>query len=354
MRLVLLALLTIGLLPFGFVRSLHAKTVAPPAYSDNRDDAAALVRSLYNAINRHEYARAYSYFNPPLEVSFKRYVAGFADTGSVTVYTGTITYEGAAGSTYQQVPIAIRATAKDGSSKVFSGCYTIRGSNDQTSDAPFNGLKIEKALLKSSQEDILSAAVPETCEGAPPLEAWPAGDEAQRIETQFISENRNSCNRMFDNPEYGGGSKPQVHDLTYTFQGDTTEQKARLYVFECYAAAYNFTQVYYYTSAEGPPKRLTFAEPKLTITYQDEDSAKLKSMTPAGIVTNDFLTNSSYDPATQSLSAVPKWRGAGDAYSVGKWVFTGGAFVLTDYDVDPTYDGETETISVFKNGVFVP
>ena len=35
---------------------------AQPPYMDDRSTAASLVRSYYNAINRQEYARAYTYF----------------------------------------------------------------------------------------------------------------------------------------------------------------------------------------------------------------------------------------------------------------------------------------------------
>ena len=63
---------------------------AEPAYLDDRSTAAALIRSFYNAVNRHEYARAYTYFGPnggpkPYEI----FAQGYADTQFVTVATGT-------------------------------------------------------------------------------------------------------------------------------------------------------------------------------------------------------------------------------------------------------------------------
>src|SRR5690349_21692340 len=63
---------------------------AQPAYVDDRSTAASLVRSYYNAINRQEYARAYTYFgdnNAPQ--SYSSFAAGYADTVSVTVATGS-------------------------------------------------------------------------------------------------------------------------------------------------------------------------------------------------------------------------------------------------------------------------
>ena len=47
---------------FASVLATASAGAAEPAYLDDRSDAASLVQSLYNAINRHEYARAWDYF----------------------------------------------------------------------------------------------------------------------------------------------------------------------------------------------------------------------------------------------------------------------------------------------------
>ena len=65
---------------------------AQPAYVDDRSTAASLVRSYYNAINRQEYARAYTYFgdnNAPQ--SYASFAAGYADNLHPTV-TDLCTY----------------------------------------------------------------------------------------------------------------------------------------------------------------------------------------------------------------------------------------------------------------------
>ena len=43
-------------------QGIEARAQEEFPYVDDRSDGAALVRSLYNAINRKEYARAYGYF----------------------------------------------------------------------------------------------------------------------------------------------------------------------------------------------------------------------------------------------------------------------------------------------------
>ena len=88
---------------------------AEDKYLDDRSDAAALVRSLYNAVNRKEYARAWDYFGDQKPAkTYDKFVKGYADTARVDVATGGISEEGAAGSIFYQVPVAIRATGKDG------------------------------------------------------------------------------------------------------------------------------------------------------------------------------------------------------------------------------------------------
>src|SRR6185437_17036568 len=80
---------------------------AEPAYLDDRSTAAALVKSFYNAVDRHEYARAYTYFGAAGGPQpYAQFAAGYADTVSVRVVTGTAQGEGAAGSTYFTLPVA--------------------------------------------------------------------------------------------------------------------------------------------------------------------------------------------------------------------------------------------------------
>ena len=50
---------------------------ADDGYMDNRSSAADLVRSLYNAINLHEYARAYDYFSTPPAKDFATFQGSY-------------------------------------------------------------------------------------------------------------------------------------------------------------------------------------------------------------------------------------------------------------------------------------
>ena len=67
-------------------------------YLDDRSSAAAIVTSLYNAVNRKEYARAWDYFGdrkPAKDV--ETFAKGYENTTQVKVRTGNVASEGAAG-----------------------------------------------------------------------------------------------------------------------------------------------------------------------------------------------------------------------------------------------------------------
>jgi hypothetical protein len=136
--------------------ALAAGVIAAPAmaddtsYVDDRSTATTVIESLYNAINRSEYARAYSYFGDSANSqSFADFKAGYADTASVMLKTGDETSEGAAGSTYYTLPVAIDAEATDGTHKVFAGCYQLRLVQPALQEEPpFRALHIEKGTLE--------------------------------------------------------------------------------------------------------------------------------------------------------------------------------------------------------------
>ena len=78
------------------VAAMLVSSVAMPAmaddsdYVDNRSTGATVIESFYNAINRSEYARAYSYFGAEPEQSFEDFRDGYADTVSVTLRTARL------------------------------------------------------------------------------------------------------------------------------------------------------------------------------------------------------------------------------------------------------------------------
>ncbi|WP_018235305.1 hypothetical protein [Ensifer sp. BR816] len=143
--------------------SVEGRAQEPAPYVDDRSDGAALIRSLYNAINRKEYARAYAYFGDAKPVGeFKAFADGYAKTLSVEVRIGKVTTEGAAGSIYAAVPVAIRSVEQEGKIRFFSGCYVARIINPSLQVPPFTPYQIETARLEAAEGPI-DKAIPREC-----------------------------------------------------------------------------------------------------------------------------------------------------------------------------------------------
>lgn len=318
--------------------ALPSLASAQDAYLDDRSDAASLVRSLYNAVNRKEYARAWDYYGDEKPAkTYDTFVQGYAETTRVDVATGAVSEEGAAGSVFYQVPVAIRATDAKGEQKVFAGCYTARLAQPQIQEPPFRPMHIEKGTLEPNTDGgPLSSVLPESCGDAPPASA-DAGKDG--ILAAFEATYGAICQTLEPDAE-AGAADPEITPLKFRYYEGDDEREARLYKFNCIEGAYNTGEVYYLETDTGEFRQLQFAEPDLDIRYEDPEETRLKSMTIVGYETTDQLVNSFYDDKEMSLTSFNKWRGVGDTSSTGKWIFRNGEFTLVHYEVDPTSDGE--------------
>jgi hypothetical protein len=318
----------------------HAAFAAEVPYVDDRSDAEAVVRSLYNAITRHEYARAWGYFGETKPAGdFDAFAKGFDNTDRVDVQTGGVAEEGAAGSVYFTVPVAIKAVATDGTETVFSGCYTLRQVNGQLQEPPFNPIHIEKGELKPSTSPFESA-MPESCGDAPPP---PRKDVVlEQAKNAFAAAYASQCSAT--QPDGKPTGEPESHVIHYTGSdatGETGEREARLFRFACSMGAYNEDAVYYLSSEPDAVRQVQFASPELDIHYESADSqAKVEAVNIIGFQTDNRWQNSSYDDATRSITSHANWRGAGDAGTSGTWLFRNGRFSLVQFDVDASYDNE--------------
>ncbi|MGI6852915.1 DUF1176 domain-containing protein [Mesorhizobium sp. 1B3] len=322
-------------------------------YLDDRSDAAALVRSLYNAIDRREYGRAWSYFGEKKPAKdFDTFAKGFANTVRVDVETGAVSSEGAAGSTFYQVPVAIKATANDGKESVFAGCYTARLANPAIQGETFQPLHLEKGMLKVADGD-LTDAVPAQCgDGPPPPARDFVKEQAQRA---FVATYGSICQTLARDaePDAAGLERYEIGFHYISDPEDQPERKAQLFKFACGSGAYNTNEVYYFADDMDEVTQLQFAAPELDIRYENDDSeGKVESTTIIGYLTEDQLVNSDYDPATKTLTSFSKWRGIGDASSTATYIFRNGAFTLVKYDVDASYDEKVnpETVLDFNIG----
>lgn len=324
------------------ILSMFAATGARADYLDDRSTPERLVESLYNALANKEFARAWSYFETRPATDFDTYVSGFEGTGKVEVRTGPAEADSAAGTTRWHVPVAILATGTDGSETVFAGCYVARLSDPQIQGEPYRPMAFEGARL-SVADAPFEEALPHGCGAGEAL-----SEDERRLRTvrrRYVSDWTGECDM-----EASASDGPKVWPITFNYMSDLSDAPARrawLYGFTCRYAAYNVVDVFYLWKDGEELRPLALAEPELDIRYAGDDPAKLESMYVIGFGTASQLINADYDPDTLTLTSFVKWRGLGDSWSSGKWIFRGGAFTLVRYEVDPTMDGKEEGIVVF-------
>lgn len=308
---------------------------ATSGYLDDRSSAEALVRSLYNAINRQEYARAYAYFETPPARTLDAYAAGYEDTESVEVLTGTARADPGAGNLYYSIPVAIRAQQKNGEERVFAGCYDLHLANPTIQTTPYAPLQIKQGHL-SPADGPLRDVLPASCgEGTPVDQGDPMLEQAKQLFTATYSD---SC-RPEKAPD---GEEPvETHLIRYKARFGDEEREAQLFRFFCDLGAYNESHVYFLTDDAGTLLPLHFAAPEIDIHYENGDpNGRVEEMRVIGYKTIDMLVNSSFDPQTLEITSFAKWRGIGDASESGVWLFRTGVFSLVRYEVDASYDDE--------------
>ena len=203
--------------------ALPSVASADDKYLDNRSDAASLVRSLYNAVNRKEYARAWDYYGDQKPAkTYDKFVQGYADTQRVDVATGAVSEEGAAGSIFYSVPVAIKATDSKGNQKTFAGCYTARLAQPQIQEPPFQPMHIEKGQLKPVDGGgPLSNDLPESCGDAPPTKADIMRDQ---IIDAFKVTYGAICQTLEPDAE-AGSADPEVTVLKFKYPGQRRRER---------------------------------------------------------------------------------------------------------------------------------
>jgi hypothetical protein len=150
-----------------YTKGFPSQSGEAPFYEDRTDPAHALL-SFYNAVNRKEYERAYSYYqgapNPQTSLAppYAQFVQGYANTASVTIAVGKVELGAAAGNIYASMPVVITATQKDGTKQLFAGCYVMHRVNTGISENPNDELwsiwsaKISAVPVNSSVDSLLA------------------------------------------------------------------------------------------------------------------------------------------------------------------------------------------------------
>ena len=109
-----------------------ANAAGVPAASNEPtvQDAVAVIRDYYAAIEQHDYAHAWSLWSDGGRSSgqtAQQFADGFAGTAHVVVQPGAPgRLDAAAGSRYIEVPVTVDAAQRDGSVRHYAGSYTLR------------------------------------------------------------------------------------------------------------------------------------------------------------------------------------------------------------------------------------
>ncbi|GAB4348920.1 MAG: hypothetical protein Kow0026_03890 [Oricola sp.] len=141
--------------------------------------------------------------------------------------------------------------------------------------------------------------------------------------------------------------------LTFRYdyeQNDGPDRTLILHQLPCFYGAYNFGSLWFTETEFEGLVPLHFAEPEVDIDYADEGQETISAIAVTGYTANATLINADFDEKTRTINSFSKWRGLGDAFSAGTWEFRSGRFVLTRYEVDPTYDGDMDPITVYADG----
>jgi len=135
-----------------------------PGYQDDRSTPESVIGSYYDAVNRREYARAFSYWEPLAAANelppFDQFALGYEDTASVDLTLGDVGTGVGAGQLYFTVPVTLMATLTDESSQTFVGCYTLHLARPQLQAVPpFHALAIQHASIQQVDDSADTAGL---------------------------------------------------------------------------------------------------------------------------------------------------------------------------------------------------
>jgi hypothetical protein len=183
----------------------------------------------------------------------------------------------------------------------------------------------------------------EAVESAAPL------DWAARATAAFLATYKESCAPIAEAAPLEE-RKPDIYEFKYHSSQSAAEdpdQTVTVYRFACTMHAYNETHVFFMRNNFDELQPLDFARPTIHVDYENENSeGKVLGVKVIGMETNYRLINSEIDPGKNMIASYEKWRGAGDASSIGVWILKDGSFVLSTYGVDASYDGEVNPQAV--------
>ena len=181
---------------------------------------------------------------------------------------------------------------------------------------PTLGLAAERPEGIAAAEAIAKAALGADCDMNGMEEVPMAGPEAEGF--------GHTLYRFAYKPDYD----PNGPDL-----------QAELYQLFCGSGAYNIRNAFVLKTGDtDTPKLIAFATPDIAYTYANEENSRLTAEPKIrGFNATTLLVNAGFDEKTRTITSHAAWRGIGDAWDSGDWVFRNGSFMLTRFEFDPTY-----------------
>jgi len=147
-------------------------TLPPPSmgsssYQDDRSNPLTLINSYFNAVNRQEYLRAYSYWRDPATTlgTLTNFIHGYDSTASVSLVFGTITGDAGAGQMYYTVPVRLKSITTSGVHADYAACYVVHLSQPSFYGAPpITPMNIDRGTAKPVDVSAADAdALAEAC-----------------------------------------------------------------------------------------------------------------------------------------------------------------------------------------------
>lgn len=229
--------------PIPFATNTAAPIPIYPDYIDDRSTPSQLIVSLYNAINRQEYLRAYNYWSNPSssQGSFATFADGYKDTAFVELVFGQITGDAGAGQLYYAIPIILKTAAKNGTHANYAACYVVHQAQPGNfAEPPYIPMNIERGSAKPSAINASDAAVLATaCSDYPSGGATlPVSGDGLNIDKNHFLDNRSGPIETISSFLNALNLKQYVRAYSY-YQNPTNYPG----LFGPYAAGYSNTSV---------------------------------------------------------------------------------------------------------------
>lgn len=204
---------------------------------------------------------------------------------------------------------------------------------------------ILKCGLKAQNFALLPALLGVICVGASAQEVDPSKKVRDAFQATYAEQCPADMMSKLD-------TVPQTFETTFNYgDEDYPPRPYMLYRIHCTYGAYNESAIYYGLDDYDELHPIQFAVPEFEVVYENGDIyASVERVDHLGFTVQDLIINSSVDPETLTISSFSKWRGMGDASSVGIWRFSDGRFVLQSYDVDGSYDSKVNPTRIYGEG----